>query len=450
MNGIVRSILLPLLLTATIAAVALHTVNHLVLEKILSQELTEVAQLQNNNLRVFWELCGAKGSAFRLEGGALWCGNYRINGNNEIPDKVLDLTGSRATVFMGDVRVATNVPLADGRRALWTVLANPARRAVLVEGRSYRGEAAILGVPYYTAYDPIRNRRGEVIGALFVGMDRDHSLEAYRRMSFSIRAINASFGAGIVLCALLLLMQKRRSEEVLRERGRLEAKAQHSAMMEALMVHLSHDLKTPLTPLCALLPLMIRETGDPRLVRMLEICRDNVEQIRGMAEKSLQMVKLSSRSSDLWPLELAPLAEQAILETADELSRRGVSCQNLIPAGIHIMGSMEQLDLLFTNLLSNAARYAAGAVVLTARVEGNRVVVEVRDDGVGLDPEHTALIFTEFFKTDGARHDTGRQGLGLAICQRILYNHGGSIWAESPGPGLGTSIFFTLKGAPPP
>ena len=109
-------------------------------------------------------------------------------------------------------------------------------------------------------------------------------------------------------------------------------------------------------------------------------------------------------------------------------------------------GDAEHLVLLFRNLLDNAARYAAqnGTVVLEARLLPEAVRVSVRDDGVGLDPEHTTLIFDEFFKADPARQDLNRQGLGLAICQRIVASHSGRIWAESPGKGEGTSIVFTL------
>jgi signal transduction histidine kinase len=69
----------------------------------------------------------------------------------------------------------------------------------------------------------------------------------------------------------------------------------------------------------------------------------------------------------------------------------------------------------------------------------------VRDDGVGLKPGQSGQIFQEFFKADAARHDLHTQGLGLAICRRIVANHGGRIWAESAGIGHGTTIRFTLR-----
>jgi signal transduction histidine kinase len=123
-----------------------------------------------------------------------------------------------------------------------------------------------------------------------------------------------------------------------------------------------------------------------------------------------------------------------------------VTCLNLVDPGLRVLGAEDQLELLFHNLLDNAARYAAlnGTVLVQAEPGQESVTVSVRDDGAGLDPEHTGLIFDEFFKADAARQDLNRQGLGLAICQRIVANHGGRIWAESPGRGEGTSILFTL------
>jgi PAS domain S-box-containing protein len=233
------------------------------------------------------------------------------------------------------------------------------------------------------------------------------------------------------------------------EKVRLELHLQHSNLVASLLAQLSHDLRTPLTPLFALLPLLRRQVADPKQQQMLDICLTSTEQIQGITAKALDLVRLSSRavSLDLTSLELSGTAQLAIAALSELFQQRGISCRNTIEPQLHVLGSAEQLTLLFDNLLTNAARFARenGEVRIKARREGSTVLVSVEDDGVGLEPEHRELIFREFFKVDAARQDTGTQGLGLAICRSIVINHRGRIWAESPGLNLGTTINFTLQ-----
>lgn len=138
-----------------------------------------VSQTQNDlatSLRIFRLLLAQKGDGFRVADGKLWVGNYPINGNFEVPDKVRELTGDTATIFMGDQRVSTNITQPDGTRAVGTRLEGAARRVLLQEGKPFHGEAPILGVPYLTAYEPIRDGSGKVVGALYVGVKKSEFL----------------------------------------------------------------------------------------------------------------------------------------------------------------------------------------------------------------------------------------------------------------------------------
>jgi signal transduction histidine kinase len=232
-----------------------------------------------------------------------------------------------------------------------------------------------------------------------------------------------------------------------REKGILHAQKQQSRMMESLMVQLGHDLKTPLTPLFALLPIVRDRVHDPELKRMLEICDKSAQQIQGLTRKALDLVRLSSETSPtaLMRLSLSEVAESSLDDMATHFDRRNLVCRNAIDPGLQVLGAPEQLALLFENLLSNASRYARTEVSLKAAPTGRGVLVSVCDDGIGLEARETARIFDAFFKADPARHDLSTQGLGLAICKRVAYNHGGEIWAESPGKGKGTTVSFTLS-----
>jgi methyl-accepting chemotaxis protein len=159
------SIATGILLAATVAVTSGITL------AIMHGELgRQAVQMQESRLRTFRELAAQKGSGFRVADGQLFIGNYRVNDNFELPDKVKALCGGTATLFMGDLRVSTNVLKADGSRAVGTRLQGVALETVLKAGKSYRGEATILGEPYFTAYDPLKNAQGETIGVMYVGV----------------------------------------------------------------------------------------------------------------------------------------------------------------------------------------------------------------------------------------------------------------------------------------
>jgi hypothetical protein len=107
------------------------------------------------------------------DASALYFGKTKINNNFEIVDSVAKESGGTATLFAktGDefVRVSTNVPKPDGSgRAIGTVLAGPALESIKA-GMAFYGEVPILGVPYITGYEPIRDSSGAVIGIWYVG-----------------------------------------------------------------------------------------------------------------------------------------------------------------------------------------------------------------------------------------------------------------------------------------
>jgi len=160
------------------------------------------------NIGILRELLRVPAGETRIESGQLRFGDYVANGNNEVVDKVKAIAGGVATIFMGDTRVATNVTTKDGARAIGTKLAQgPAYDAIFKDHRAYRGEADILGAPYFTVYEPILGRNGEVIGILFSGLRKSDFLAVLQ----SIIASNAISGTIIsLLAATVLLVMVRR------------------------------------------------------------------------------------------------------------------------------------------------------------------------------------------------------------------------------------------------
>ena len=184
---------------------------------MLQGQLELLAQeRQDSSMRVAWEVLKSKGDRFAIKDGKLVVGdNYVVNDNFEVVDRVKELVGGTATVFQGDMRVSTNVKKPDGSRAVGTPLAkNAAYEAIFQQGNPYRGSADILGTPFYTAYDPILDADGKVIGILYVGLKKSEFLEHVQAARSKLLQI--AFGVGLA-GALMIAWYLRRTLKPLTE-----------------------------------------------------------------------------------------------------------------------------------------------------------------------------------------------------------------------------------------
>jgi len=156
-------------------------------------------------LKTMETLLHNKGTELRVTDGKMMAGEYVLNNNFEIPDQIKQLFGGAATIFMGDTRISTNVMNPDGNRAVGTKLTGPAYDAVIKAGKPYRGEGAILGVPYFTAYDPVKNAQGEVIGILYVGEKQSEYLSVYNKLKYIIAGIAMLLAATLSFAAFMIV-----------------------------------------------------------------------------------------------------------------------------------------------------------------------------------------------------------------------------------------------------
>ncbi|OGU06529.1 MAG: hypothetical protein A2075_08255 [Geobacteraceae bacterium GWC2_58_44] len=184
-----------ILANMVIVTLAIAITSCFIFAGIRSEIQRQASLSQERILKTFWRLLQGKGSDFRVVNGKLMAGDYLVNGNFELPDSIKESFGGTATIFLGDTRVSTNVLKPDGTRAIDTKLVGAAYDAVIKEGKPYRGEATILEAPYLTAYDPIRNSRGEVIGALYVGVKKSDYFAAYSSLQSSVILITALIAA---------------------------------------------------------------------------------------------------------------------------------------------------------------------------------------------------------------------------------------------------------------
>jgi methyl-accepting chemotaxis protein len=169
--------------------------------KITEAEMYRRAQSELSiNIKLLDSILAGYGAPSR-QGDKLYFGTTLINGNFEPVDRVKAIAGGTATVFLGDLGVATNVQKPDGSRAVGTKLAaGPAYDSVFGQRQTYRGEANILGEPYLTIYEPIRSG-GEVIGIAYVGVKKAEFFSVLQ----SLVTMNAVAGAGAILLAGLVM-----------------------------------------------------------------------------------------------------------------------------------------------------------------------------------------------------------------------------------------------------
>ncbi len=182
--GLVPRIMLLLISGILALGICVTSVAWYVLDRGASRAATERVE---TNLRVAWEVLGSKGKDFSIADGKLLRNGQVLNGDTAIVDKVKSLVGGTCTIFMNDTRITTNVMKPDGTRAVGTQLArNAAYAAIFDRKTSFRGETKILEEPYMTAYDPILDASGQVIGILYVGLKKVDFLETAQETLWTI------------------------------------------------------------------------------------------------------------------------------------------------------------------------------------------------------------------------------------------------------------------------
>jgi PAS domain S-box-containing protein len=213
---------------------------------------------------------------------------------------------------------------------------------------------------------------------------------------------------------------------------------------------LGHDLKTPLTPLNVLLPIIKEREQDPQQKELLGTVYNNVLYMKNLVMKTLTLAQLNSPNTvlSLQETDLSVYIHDILDMERPLIQGKNVIFENNIPSDTNVQIDLLQIRELFDNLISNAIKYSqADEVKLTldAKQMNDCYVVSVKDNGIGIEANQIEHVFDEFYKADYSRHDLQSTGLGLSICKRIVEKHGGRMWVESQGKDKGSTFFFTLK-----
>jgi signal transduction histidine kinase len=182
----------------------------------------------------------------------------------------------------------------------------------------------------------------------------------------------------------------------------------------------------------------------------------DIGHMRNAAGKMLQLLEelleLSRIGRKVNPPEdflLQEVASEAQELVAGQIAQRGVSV-SVTPTPVRLHGDRRRLVEVFQNLIDNAVKFMGDqqspTIAIGVEIRHKETVVFVRDNGSGIDPRHQSKLFGLFEKLHPGTPGTG---IGLALVKRIIEVHGGTIWAVSDGPGLGSTFYFTLGGLTP-
>jgi signal transduction histidine kinase/DNA-binding response OmpR family regulator len=212
---------------------------------------------------------------------------------------------------------------------------------------------------------------------------------------------------------------------------------------------MAHDLKTPLTPMVALIPMLRRGMDPERFDKTVTLLESNVQYMWNLVNRTLRLARIGSPSVEFEYEQVELVSEVRNILAGFEtcFADEGIVVDNRIVKSTRVWTDTLYLRELFDNLISNAIRHMdeGGTLTLEACPSDEDVIVAVQDSGEGMLPEQCERVFNEFFKVDESRHDRSSAGLGLSICKRIVERQGGMIWAESDGPNQGTTFYFTLR-----
>jgi signal transduction histidine kinase len=218
-----------------------------------------------------------------------------------------------------------------------------------------------------------------------------------------------------------------------------------------LTADITHDLSTPLQVIAGYIEMF--EAGEvPLNPQRIEIIKTELEHLRRLVGDLSTLTQVEGGGLDM---QLQPIAPFALLTSVYRAyqpiaARQGVELRldaaETVPAIKVDEGRMLQV---LKNLLDNALRYTPQGGVITLRAAvGERVTLRVEDNGSGIEADDLPYVFERFYRADKARTgNTGKMGLGLAICKALVTAMGGTIAAESAGKDLGTSMVITFMPA---
>ena len=259
---------------------------------------------------------------------------------------------------------------------------------------------------------------------------------------------------GLVMFTEVITGRKRAEEEHRRLVAQVrvaEALREVDRRKDEFLAMLSHELRNPLAPIAMAIEIIrLREPADDSIAWARDVIARQTAQLTRLVDDLLDVsrITLGKITLNRSALDLRSVVAQAV-EAAQPLlaARHHHLAIDVSAEPLPIWGDGARLTQIISNLLNNAARFTAdgGHVALVVRREGARVVLSVKDDGIGIPPDMRQRVFDMFtqIESPGQRRQEGL-GIGLALGKRLVEMHDGDIEARSDGPGRGTELVVRL------
>lgn len=219
-----------------------------------------------------------------------------------------------------------------------------------------------------------------------------------------------------------------------------------------LIGNVAHELRTPLAAIKGSMEGLIDGVLPAEAATFQQIYREADRLQRLVYDlQELSRVEAGAFELNLRPVPVADLVQAAVARLGRQYTEKGVALQTQLPLDLPpVRADEDRIGQVLLNLVGNALQYtpAGGQVRVSASLRAAEIYISVSDTGVGITAEHLPLVFTRFYRVDKSRARVGGgSGIGLTIAKHLVEAHGGRIWAESPGPGQGSTFTFTLPPA---
>ena len=217
------------------------------------------------------------------------------------------------------------------------------------------------------------------------------------------------------------------------------------------LANMSHELRTPMNSIIGFSEILVERLDgriEPKHLGFLEHINTSGQHLLGIINDILDLSKIEAGKMEIYPEFFAiPPVVESVCHVMRGMSKSTPNFVLDVPPDLpQIETDMAKFKQVLFNLLSNAVKFSppGNPITVTARLTDNAVTVSVRDEGIGIDPAHHAMIFEEFRQVDGtARREFGGTGLGLALVKKFVELQDGSVKVESRLGG-GSTFSFTL------